>query len=203
MYIYFIGAVVAYLIGTISPSLIIATIKKKDIRAHGTGNLGASNTTILLGWKWGVLVGVIDILKSFIPITVVKLLLGEYTLLPYIVAACAILGHIFPFYMKFKGGKGLATYFGAMLGLNWAAFIVIGAVFLVVTYATDYIVVGTYTVITMFPVYLYFFVGNIPALAMFILIMIIIGYKHRMNIVRIVKGEEVGLFEAFSNKRHL
>lgn len=203
MYVYFLGALLAYLIGTISPSLIIATVKKKDIRAHGTGNLGASNTTILLGWKWGVFVGVMDIMKSFIPITVAKLCLSDYTYLPYVIGAFAVLGHIFPFYLKFKGGKGLATYFGAMLGISWPAFIVIGAVFLVVTFSTDYIVVGTYTVITMFPIYLYYFVGDYTIFALFVLIWFIIGYKHRKNIVRIIKGEEVGLFEAFSKKHHI
>ncbi len=202
MYIYIIGALIGYLLGGISPSYIIASLKKKDIREHGSGNLGASNTTILLGWKWGVLVGVIDILKACIPTVIARLLFGELVMLPYIVAVSAIMGHVFPFYLKFKGGKGTATFFGSMLGLSPLAFCVIGLLFLIVTFTTDYIVLGTYTVIILFPVYLYFMAGLQPMLVMLIA-SAVVAFKHRANIIRIIKKEEIGLRAAFSGKHKL
>ena len=202
MYAYIIGALIAYLLGGISPSYIIAKAKNKDIRSHGSGNLGASNTVILLGAKWGVLVGVIDILKAFIPITIAKYCFTDYALLPYIVACFAILGHIFPFYLKFKGGKGTATYFGSMLGLHPLAFVVIGLIFLIVTFATDYIVIGTYTVICLFPIYLFIFAGVIP-MGVMLVGSAVVAFKHRGNIVKIIKKEEIGLRSAFSGKHKL
>jgi len=202
MYVYVIGALIAYLIGGISPSYIIASIKKKDIRANGSGNLGASNTTILLGWKWGVFVGVVDILKACIPVTIAKYAFADMPLLAFIVALCAILGHIFPFYLKFKGGKGTATYFGSILGLSPIAFCAIGLLFLIVTYATDYIVVGTYTVIILFPIYLLIFVSGI-AMGILLVASFVVAFKHRANIVRIIRKEEIGLRAAFSGKHRL
>ena len=202
MYAYIIGAIIAYLLGGISPSYIIAKVKNKDIRSHGSGNLGASNTVILLGAKWGVLVGVIDILKAFIPVTIAKYCFPEYVWLPYVVACCAILGHVFPFYLKFKGGKGTATYFGSMLGLHPIAFVVIGLIFLIVTFSTDYIVIGTYTVISRFPLYLLIFLSVIPTSIMLIG-STVVAVKHRGNIVKIINKEEIGLRAAFSGKHKL
>lgn len=202
MYAYIIGALIAYLLGGISPSYIIAKAKNKDIRSNGSGNLGASNTVILLGAKWGVLVGIIDILKAFIPITIAKYCFTDYALLPYIVACFAILGHIFPFYLKFKGGKGTATYFGSMLGLHPLAFVVIGLIFLIVTFATDYIVIGTYTVICLFPIYLFIFAGVI-SMGILLVGSAVVAFKHRGNIVKIIKKEEIGLRSAFSGKHKL
>ena len=190
MYIYIVGALIGYFLGCISPSYIIASLKKKDIRAHGSGNLGASNTVILLGAKWGILVGAIDILKAFIPVIVAKLVFADLVLLPYIVAVCAIMGHIFPFYLKFKGGKGTATFFGSMLGLNPLAFVIIGLIFLIVTFTTDYIVLGTYTVIILFPIYLFFVAGVCPMLIMLVASGVVAS-KHRANVVRIIKKEEI------------
>ena len=202
MYTYILGAIIAYLIGGISPSYIIASAKKKDIREHGSGNLGASNTTILFGWKWGVFVGLVDILKAFIPITIAKYAFSGYELLPYVVAVSVVVGHIFPIYLKFKGGKGTATFFGSMLGLSLIAFVVIGLIFLIVTFTTDYIVIGTYTVICLFPIYLFFW-GSAICMGIMLIASLLVAFKHRKNVVRIVKKEEIGLRAAFSGKHKL
>lgn len=203
MYIYIICILCAYLIGSISPSLIISTIKKKNIREHGTGNLGASNTAILLGVKWGVVVGLCDILKGLISVLVVKSLFPEMTALHYFVAAACVLGHIFPFYLKFKGGKGLATYFGIMLGLSWLAFIIVGLIFLIVSFVTDYIVVGTVSTITLFPIYTYVVYKDIIGVCVLALLWAVIGFKHRKNYVNIYHKTEVGIKEAFSGKHKI
>ena len=203
MYVYIAGALIAYLVGGLSPALFISWCKKKNIRSHGTGNLGASNTTILIGAKWGVLVAVLDILKAYIPVTVAKLMFSEYEFMPYIVATAVILGHIFPFYLKFKGGKGFATYMGAMLGISLNAFLIIGFIFLVVLFESDYIVLGTLTVVSLFPIYLWFASKNIYYVLILLIASVVIFIKHRTNIVKIINRKEIGLSEAFSGKHKI
>lgn len=202
MYIYWVIGIIAYLLGSISPSYVIAMAKKKDIRGNGSGNLGASNTAILLGLKWGIFVGAVDILKAFIPVAILKYAFPEYEYGAAIAAVCAVLGHMFPFYLKFKGGKGTATYFGAMLGLSPLAFCGIGLIFLIVTYLTDYIVIGTFVMIILFPIYLLIF-DNIYVMAIMCIASFMVAFKHRANIVRIIKKEEIGLRAAVSGKHKL
>ena len=198
---YILGALIAYLIGSISPSLIISKIKNKDIRSFGSKNLGASNTAILLGWKLGVLVGFLDILKGVIPVLLAGILLPEYTYLPFVVATAAVLGHIFPFYLKFKGGKGFATFLGASLGLDWRFFLGMVLVIVLVTLIFDYIAIATLTACISLPIYTGMINHNIiPALIVGIASLVIIG-KHLVNIKRIAKREEIG-FRAMLSKKH-
>lgn len=203
MYIYIAGAILAYLIGTISPSLIIAKLKKKDLRSGGSGNLGASNTAILLGWQLGVLVGVLDILKAFIPIMVAKYFLSDYEFLPYIVATCVILGHMYPFYLKFKGGKGFATFFGSILGIHWLAFIIIGLIFLLVVGISDKMALGTFTVISLFPIYIGIVDKNMIYVGIILIASVIIFLKHIENITKLINKEEIGIREALAGKHKL
>lgn len=203
MYIYIAGAIFAYLIGTISPSLIIAKLKKKDLRSGGSGNLGASNTAILLGWQLGVLVGVLDILKAFIPIMVAKYFLSDYEFLPYIVATCVILGHMYPFYLKFKGGKGFATFFGSILGIHWLAFIIIGLIFLLVVGISDKMALGTFTVISLFPIYIGIVDKNMIYVGIILIASVIIFLKHIENIRKLINKEEIGIREALAGKHKL
>lgn len=203
MYIYIAGAILAYLIGTISPSLIIAKLKKKDLRGGGSGNLGASNTAILLGWQLGVLVGVLDILKAFIPIMVAKYFLSDYEFLPYIVATCVILGHMYPFYLKFKGGKGFATFFGSILGIHWLAFIIIGLIFLLVVGISDKMALGTFTVISLFPIYIGIVEKNMIYVGIILIASVIIFLKHIENIRKLINKEEIGIREALAGKHKL
>lgn len=203
MYIYIAGAILAYLIGTISPSLIIAKLKKKDLRSGGSGNLGASNTAILLGWQLGVLVGVLDILKAFIPIMLAKYLLSDYEFLPYIVATCVILGHMYPFYLKFKGGKGFATFFGSILGIHWLAFIIIGLIFLLVVGISDKMALGTFTVISLFPIYIGIVDKNMIYVGIILIASVIIFLKHIENIRKLINKEEIGIREALAGKHKL
>lgn len=200
--IYILGALIAYLIGSISPSLIISKIKNKDIRSFGSQNLGASNTAILLGWKLGVLVGFLDIQKGVIPVLIAGILLPDYTYLPFVVATAAVLGHIFPFYLKFKGGKGFATFLGVSLALDWKFFLGMVVVIILVTLILDYIAIATLTACVSLPVYIGIMNQNIiPALIIGIASIVIIC-KHLVNIKRIVKREEIGL-RAMLSKKHM
>lgn len=203
LYVYAVAAVAAYLIGTISPSLIISKLKNKDLRSNGSGNLGASNTAMLMGWKFGVLVGVLDILKACIPVLIAKLVFSEYIYLQFVVATCVVLGHIFPFYLKFKGGKGFAAFFGSILGIHWLAFIIIGALFLIIVFVSDKIVIGTFSTITLFPVYVWIVDRNIVCVAIILIATAVIYIKHIDNMKKLYRHEEFGLRESLKGKHML
>lgn len=146
---YIIVAIIGYLFGNIQAGYLLGKLVKKiDIRTLGQGNAGASNAVESLGWKFGAVVAFIDILKGIFAVLLVKHLFSvgfnkDGALLLYIAGYFAILGHIYPFFMNFKGGKGTATLIGMLLGMNplygiIAMFIIAG-----VTFASDYIAIGT------------------------------------------------------------
>ncbi|GAA0462137.1 glycerol-3-phosphate 1-O-acyltransferase PlsY [Alkalibacillus silvisoli] len=117
-------AIIAYLIGSIPSALIIGKLFYKiDVREHGSGNLGATNTFRVLGVKAGLVVTVLDILKGTIPVLIVIVLASN--LEPLIVGAFAVIGHIYPIFAKFKGGKAVATSGGVLLGVSPLLFIIL------------------------------------------------------------------------------
>ncbi len=199
--VYIIGILVAYMVGSISTSLIVSKAKNKDLRAGGSKNLGASNTTLLMGWKYGVLVGLCDILKGTIVVLLARWIFPEYTYLPFCVATAAVLGHIFPFYLKGKGGKGFATYMGIILGLDWRFFLIIGISVILITIITDYLALGTFTTVVTFPVWLFFMNPLKWAFLIPIIASLVIIIKHLENIKRMIKKEELGLRASFKKKK--
>jgi glycerol-3-phosphate acyltransferase PlsY len=146
---FIVVAILGYLLGNFQASYIFGKlIKKVDIRTLGHGNAGASNAVESLGWKFGVLVAVLDVLKGVVSILLVKYFYKvgfdpDGALLLYINGYSVILGHIFPFYMGFKGGKGTATLIGIMLGMHpWVGLVGMGIIILA-TFLTDYVAIGT------------------------------------------------------------
>ncbi len=186
----------AYMLGSSSMSYYLSKLKSVDIQSKGSRNLGASNAMILMGWKAGILVALHDIGKALIAVLAARLLFPD---LPYIGAAAgvaSVLGHIFPFYLKFKGGKGFASFIGMTLALNWKYAMVLIAIIAILTLITDYIVVGTATAVTLTPVYLGIAEHNFIVPAIICIATAVIIYKHRENFVRIWKGTEIGLRSA-------
>ncbi len=190
---YLIAALIGYLLGCSNMALYISKYKKVDIRSHGSCNPGTSNAVIVLGWKAGVLTGIHDIGKAWLAVFLVGLLFPELTNAGMIAGAACVLGHIFPVFMKFKGGKGFAPYLGLTLGLNWKLALVIMALVVLITLITDYIVLGTGMTILSVPTYLGIAEHSFwPPLILGIVTLVIL-YKHRKNFVRIYKGTEIGL----------
>ena len=186
----------AYLIGSSSMSYYISKMKGIDIQKKGSKNLGASNAMVVLGWKYGILVGIHDIGKSALCVLLAKWIFPELTYIGAIAGVASILGHIFPFYLKFKGGKGFASFVGMTFALNWKLALIICIVILLATLITDYIVVGTTLTITIVPTALGF-IEHSWILPLILLIgTLIIIWKHRENYVRIAKGTEIGLRSA-------
>ena len=193
---YFLAILLAYVIGSSSMSYYLSKINKVDLRSKGSKNLGASNAMILMGWKAGVLVGIHDIGKSALAVILANALFPNLPYIGVIAGVASVLGHIFPFYLRFKGGKGFASFIGMALALNWKFTLILLVVLVLVTLITDYIVVGTVTIITSFPIYMGFDSrGYITPLILLIATAVII-YKHRENFVRIYKGTEIGFRSA-------
>ena len=200
---YILIVLAAYLMGCSNLALYISKMKQVDIRTGGSGNLGASNATALLGWRIGILVALHDIGKAALAVMLAKLYFPELPLAGAVAGVASVLGHIFPFYLKFKGGKGFASYFGMTLALNWKFALVIAVLVLLVTVITDYIVAGTTLTIVTVPVYLGIAEhGMLLALTLCIATAVIV-YKHRMNYVRIYKGTEIGLRSVMNGKHRM
>lgn len=188
---YVVIALVSYLLGTSSMSYYLGKINKVDIRNKGSKNLGASNAMILMGWKAGALVAVHDAGKALLAVVLAKVLFPNLALAPEIAGVASVIGHVFPFWLKFKGGKGLASFIGMALGLNvWAGIGMIVLLFAVML-ITDYIVLGTVSVIVGLPLILAFGLNNVSGALVVLVATALIGWKHRENYVRIYNGTEI------------
>jgi glycerol-3-phosphate acyltransferase PlsY len=204
--------ILAYLIGSIPTSLIISRTQFNiDIRDYGSGNAGATNTFRVLGSRWGTFVMIMDMLKGLIA---VKLAL----LLPYYIenefertnfqiglGLAAVLGHIFPIWAEFRGGKGVATLFGLIIAISpWTALSCIG-VFLLVLYLTRFVSLSSILASLAFPVFILivFNVDNIAYRIFAIAVALLVIMTHQKNIGRLLSGSEskVPIFKNRDKKR--
>lgn len=190
---YFIVVCMGYLLGCSSMALYLSKFKKVDMKSAGTGNLGASNATALMGWGYGVLVALHDIGKSVLAVMLAKFFFPNLEYAGAAAGIASVMGHIFPFYLKFKGGKGFASYWGMTLALNWKLALVIFVAGLLLTFLTDYIVTATTTTVITVPVYLGFATNSLILVLILCIGSAVIIYKHRKNYVRIFRGTEIGL----------
>tara|TARA_Y100001936_G_scaffold189177_1_gene187629 strand:- start:779 stop:1423 length:645 start_codon:yes stop_codon:yes gene_type:complete len=191
---------IGYLMGTIQPAYFLGKMKGIDIREHGSKNAGAANTSMTLGWSLGFLTALLDILKATVAVHLVRCLVvcepfnllcpESYTFLPFLGGAMAVIGHNYPFYMKFKGGKGTASAMGLMLGYDpmWGLIMIL-TLFLS-TIITNYLVIGT---VNIYLVMMYRAIFEYPSTEIIItsLFLMALGlYKHRKNFLGIMNGTE-------------
>lgn len=189
----------AYIAGSI-PSAVWAgkLFHGIDVREHGSGNAGATNTVRVLGWKTGIPVLIFDLFKGWLAAMLPEFLNaapGGNEQMMALQIACgmaAILGHVFPLFAHFRGGKGVATTFGVLLALNpWLTLICAG-IFLVVLLISGYVSLGSMTAAVMFPVLL-MTVFDTPSLLFKIFSVVVavaIVVTHKKNIGRLIRGEE-------------
>ncbi len=179
--------IVSYLMGSIPFGFILTkTFLKKDIREIGSGNIGATNALRTGNKLIGYTTLILDIIKAVIPVMYVKL---NHPELIYIASLCAFLGHVFPVWLKFKGGKGVATYVGILFAINiFLGFIFCGSwliIFLLSRYSSLSSLIGSLTI----PVYIFFY-EQISATFFFGIMFVLIFYTHRENIKRLKNKEE-------------
>jgi len=157
-----------------------------------------------MGWAAGILVALHDIGKAVISVLLARYLFPDVANIGAVAGVAAVLGHIFPFYLKFKGGKGFAAYLGMTLALNWKFALIILIAVVVLTLLTDYIVVGTFTTVVSVPLYLGIARHSLLLAMILCIATAVILFKHRENLVRICRGTEIGLRSAIrgDHRRH-
>ena len=200
---YVMAAVGAYALGCSNMAFYLSKLHKVDFRGGGTGNLGASNATILMGWKAGILVAIHDAGKALLAVLLANLLFPDLPNVGAVAGIAAVLGHIFPAPLKFRGGKGFAPYVGMTLALNWKFALVVLGIVVLVTVITDYIVVGTTTTVLMVPSYLGWAHHSFLLAGILLIGTLVILYKHRENYVRMANGTEIGLRSAAKGERRI
>lgn len=193
---YILAVLGAYLVGCSNMAVYLAKLKNVSL-SGGSGNPGTSNATLLMGWRAGILVGIHDIGKGVLAVLLAELFFPELAYIGAVAGVACVMGHIFPVFMKFRGGKGFASFVGMTLALNWKFALIILAIVVIVTLITDYIVVGTVTTVVATPVALGFLTHSMILVAIICVATAVILYKHRENYVRIWKGTEIGLSSAF------
>ena len=179
-------SILSYLMGSVPYGFILTKVfLKKDIRDIGSGNIGATNALRAGNKSLGYGTLFLDIIKAIIPVVYVKLNYPDYI---FIASLCVFLGHIFPIWLKFKGGKGVATYVGILFSINLIiGFVFIGVwffTFLISKYSSFSSLFGSLSI----PIYLFFFTNQ--NLVFFSIMFILILYTHRENVKRLKNKEE-------------
>ena len=200
---YLTAITLGYLLGCSNLAYYISRVRKHDIRKSGTGNLGASNATVLFGWKAGVSVALHDAGKALLAALLAKWLFPELEYAGAAAGVAAVLGHIYPFYLKFRGGKGTASFVGLTLALNWKLALAVLLVIVLATVITDYIVIGTFSAILLVPAYMGFFLHNLILMTIVAVASFNIFWKHRENIGRLIRKEEIGLRSTMRGDKRL
>ncbi len=190
----------AYLLGSI-PFGLIAGLKVKglDIREHGSKNIGATNVSRVVGKKWGIAVLLLDALKGYVA-CILPALLGQQNEIPFqlLLGVSAILGHSFPVWLKFKGGKGVATSLGVFLAVAWVPTLITFGLWILCFAITHIISISSLVAALIFPIMVIWRYAGTPGLKFLlpisIVLVFVIFYTHRANIRRLRQGTEKKLF---------
>ena len=197
---------IGYIFGCFQTSYFISKlVSKKDIREMGSGNAGASNVTSELGWKYGLFTGVADILKAYIPSQMVLYIFPLELQQDNLIALAgtgAVLGHIYPFFLDFRGGKGVACYIGMLLSIDWQIGFICIVGLILITIITDYVSIGSIALYTIIPILVYTSSDYSMIVIRCAAVLFIVGMiKHWINIQRIMNGTETGLRSVFKKNR--
>jgi glycerol-3-phosphate acyltransferase PlsY len=183
----------SYLLGAIPTSHLVSRLLARiDLREHGSGNLGATNLYRVLGWKYAIPVALFDIAKGAIPVLWFAPQVSDSELFALACGIAAILGHVFSVFVRFKGGKGVATAAGVMLGLTPVALGVAAIVWMVVVLLTGYVSLGSIAAAAVLPFAVYLLEkARTPELLWIVtLVAASVILLHRRNIQRLIKGTE-------------
>lgn len=198
-----ISIVIGYVLGLIQTGYIYGKLNHTDIRKHGSGNAGTTNALRTLGWKAGIITFVGDCLKCVAAVCIVRLIFAQNAhveLLAIYAGLGVVLGHNYPFYLNFKGGKGIAATVGLILAVNPIMFLSVAVVFIAIVLITQYVSLGSLVIMVIFviEVIVYGQSGGLqlaaPELYEYYAIAVILAalafYRHRANIKRLMNGTE-------------
>lgn len=203
--------VIAYIFGSVPSAVWFGKLLYGiDVREHGSKNAGATNTVRVLGWKAGLPVLIIDILKGFAAVNLAWISgyvpgTGDYVNLQLILGAFAVLGHIFPIFAGFRGGKGVACLFGIILAIAPLPTVIALGIFLLTLFITKYVSLSSMISGAAFPLLVMFvFKTTVISLIIFSLIVaILLMLTHQKNIERLIRREENKAHFLFKKKKHL
>lgn len=184
----------AYIIGSIPTGyIIVKAFTGQDIRTIGSGSTGATNVKRVMGKKWFFITLLLDAFKGALPVVLTALFAKTFTgigLLPVLAAVAVILGHSKSIFLKFTGGKSVASGVGTILALNWQVGLIIALIWSVVTFFTRYVSVGSIVALAISPLLMWAFKAPVAYIAYCALGALYIIWLHRTNIQRLIKGEE-------------
>ena len=208
LYTIIIILLIGYLIGCVHGSTIAKLLSGVNLKEVGHGNAGASNATLSLGWKYGVLVAFIDIGKGLLAIVILRFYLtdfgtftvGQMSLLLYMIGAAVILGHNFPLHMKFRGGKGTASLIGIFIALNWELGLISLLAFVAVSLLTNYLLIGVFVLYLLFGLTALLSEATIWPFFITLILFFIALFLHLENINRMRLGTEPKVTAAFKKK---
>ncbi|MBN1404991.1 MAG: glycerol-3-phosphate 1-O-acyltransferase PlsY [Candidatus Omnitrophica bacterium] len=193
---FFISLVSAYLIGSIPTSYILSRLKGVDIRQHGSGNIGATNTLRVMGKGMGVMVLVLDMLKGVICVLLLPKIFFNANanisidMFRVFMAGASVFGHIWTIFLNFKGGKGVATTLGVFLALSPKPAIAAILIWLIVVILSKYVSLSSIIMMLAMPAMMLFFAQPVSYAILGVILCIVIGYTHRQNIDRLFRGTE-------------
>ena len=180
----------AYLTGSVSSAIIVCKMMGlADPRENGSGNPGATNVMRIGGKKAAAITLAGDALKGLVPVLLAKAAAVDSLILSAVVFA-AFMGHLYPIFFGFKGGKGVATSFGVTLGVTWLLGLVVSGTWLLVYKIGKISSLAALVAALLTPVYVWFIVGDVYLVATFVLISVILLWRHRSNIQRLLAGKE-------------
>ena len=184
----------AYIIGSIPTGyIIVKTFTGQDIRTIGSGSTGATNVKRVMGKKWFFITLLLDAFKGALPVILTAVFAKTFTqigLLPVLAAIAVILGHSKSIFLKFTGGKSVASGVGTILALNWQVGLIIAAIWAVITFFTRYVSVGSIIALAISPLLMWVFNAPLAYILYCAFGAIYIIWLHRANIQRLIKGEE-------------
>lgn len=198
-----LSLLLGYCIGMVNPAYILSRLRGFDIRDRGSGNAGASNAIVMMGKAVGIVCAVFDILKAFAAYKLGGILFPWLDNAGILAGIGCILGHIFPALMGFRGGKGLACIAGVAIAYKWRLFLILLLGALVVVLSTGYIAMVTLYAYVAFPTVYWFQTGDLLGLGLLLVLTMVIFHKHRDNLRRILKNQEVRISVLWDRDKEL
>ena len=192
--------ILGYLLGSLNPAALIGKIKRFNLRKHGTGNLGTTNVLLNFGKGFAAVVMLFDIFKGFAAFHLAAIFCGEIEIVPYLAGAAAILGHVFPFYLHFKGGKGLASFGGFVLAVDPKVFCFLLVTGVIAMLVVNYSVALPYFAGIAFPVFMWILKKSLPVIAVCTSVSGLILYKHKGNLKKAMDGTDNKIREYVATK---
>jgi len=190
-----ICVIIGYLLGSLSPAALISKLKNKDLRTHGTGNLGATNTLLTFGKGYGALVMFLDIAKAFLVAKLAELLFPKFLLAGLAAGGGAVVGHVFPFYMKFKGGKGLAAFGGMILAFDSVIFAILLIIGIVLMLIVNYSFALPMSAAILFPIFAGVHSKSLTVFMLSLAVSLLIIVKHSENVLKARNESDIKIRE--------